>query len=86
MAVMPTAMMALTTDALVRKSDKPTVAFCMGDLGTPSRILSTNRGDSGGPLVNNKGELFYNKDKIKQVAKQTLSLPNVFMKWTNSGG
>jgi 3-dehydroquinate dehydratase/shikimate dehydrogenase len=30
--------------ALVQKAPKPTVAFCMGDLGTPSRILGAKYG------------------------------------------
>ena len=34
----------LRTLALVRKGTKPTVAFCMGDMGLPSRILSARYG------------------------------------------
>ena len=33
---------------LVRKASKPTVAFCMGDLGLPSRVLS---GQAGSPFT-----------------------------------
>ncbi len=33
---------------LVRKASKPTIAFCMGDLGLPSRILS---GQAGSPFT-----------------------------------
>ena len=33
---------------LVRKAPKPTVAFCMGDLGLPSRVLS---GQAGSPFT-----------------------------------